>query len=147
MMIKHIDHWWIHVPYDAKEPSERVPSQNQAIIKYRHLNTLTWQNVAVILAWGMWEHAHWTVWNELIEDSTIKKLYQSINNTEYHIATLPTKPLSHVWQYHYEATQPCPLPNAACVKMRDSYKTRFIHAEHWLISLQVEETHWCLEGY
>ena len=57
----------------CQEPIKWVPSQNQAIIMCRHLNTLTWQNVAVILAWGMWAHGHWTVWNELIGDSTIKK--------------------------------------------------------------------------
>ena len=86
----------------CQEPSEWVPGQNQPIIMYKHFNTLTWQNVAVILAWGMWAQDHWTVWNELIGDSTIKKLYQSINNTKYHIATVPTNPLSHVWQHHYK---------------------------------------------
>ena len=67
-----------------------------------------------ILAWDMWALGHLTVWNELIEDSTFRKLYQSINNTKYHIARESTKPLSRVWRYFNKATQPCPFPKASC---------------------------------
>ena len=34
----------------------------------------------------MWAHGRWTVWNELIETSTFKKLYQTINNAKYHMS-------------------------------------------------------------
>ena len=54
-------------------------------------------NVAVIFAWGMWAHVHWTVWNELIKSSTFTTLYKSVNNPKYYIGRVHTKLLSRVW--------------------------------------------------
>ena len=64
------------------------------------------QNIAAIFARVVRARGHRTVWNELIESSTFKKLYQSINYTKYHIVTVPTNPLSCVWHIPNKTAQP-----------------------------------------
>ena len=144
MIINRIDHWWIH---EFKNPVNGCQARAKSlpcICIWIPLPAKCSGHIGVghVSTWSLncLKRTHWRYNQKAVTIHHQHEISYCHSNHQTVITCLTVSPQSNTY------VLPSAPQSVLSWNDRDS-QMRFTHAEHWRIALQVEETHWCLEGY